>query len=362
MPPLPASDAIPAADDTRLGDAFAAAVVGFDAPLVLAVSGGGDSLALMHLAARHAAMQRAALPMVLTVDHGLRPDSGRDARKVATWAEALGLEAHILVWRDKKPTSGIEAHARAARYQLMGAWMVAHGTPVLCVGHTQDDQAETFLLRLARGSGVDGLSAMTSRAPFPHQGFTDLRVARPLLGLARADLRAFLAGIGQVWLEDPMNQDPAFERVRMRAAVSGLAAAGVSARRIAAAAAHLARAREALEQMTDTLLAQATRQAGPESAKSDILLDAAALGAAPREVGLRALAAILMAVSGSPYRPRFEALERLFDRIVAGRLGRGATLQGCRVGPAPSGMAGTFPHGADGGILWVRREDPRRFS
>jgi tRNA(Ile)-lysidine synthase len=325
-------------------------MAGICAPVALAVSGGGDSMALMHLAVRHAMANRLPLPVVLIVDHGLRRGSATEARKVAAWARALGLKAHILVWKGGKPAAGIEAAARQVRYRLMGGWMTAHGLRQLCVGHTMDDQAETFLLRLARGSGVDGLAAMSARAPWPVPGFAGLSLVRPLLGLTRARLRAHLVEIGQEWLEDPMNEDPAFDRVRIRSVAAVLAKAGLAPARIAAAAAHLGRARAALEEVTQAVLARAVRAADVEGA---LLLDAAALAAAPREVGLRALAAVLMQVSGASYKPRFEALERLFDRIAAGGLGGGATLMGCQIGPARRGAAG---------VLVVRREGARRSS
>ena len=126
----------------------------------VAVSGGGDSLALMHLARDHARQHGHPLPHVLTVDHGLRPSSAKDAKAVVAWAKRLGLAAHVLAWRGEKPKTGIEAAAREARYRLMGAFLVKHDIATLLVGHNQDDQAETFLLRLARGSGLDGLAGM----------------------------------------------------------------------------------------------------------------------------------------------------------------------------------------------------------
>jgi tRNA(Ile)-lysidine synthase len=125
-------------------------------PLAVAVSGGGDSLALMHLLRAYAAANKLVPPVVLTVDHGLRKTSARDAKKVAAWAKQAGLKVHVLTWQGKKPQSGIksgiEASAREARYQLMGAWLSKNKIATLFLGHTQDDQAETFLLRLARGS------------------------------------------------------------------------------------------------------------------------------------------------------------------------------------------------------------------
>jgi tRNA(Ile)-lysidine synthase len=309
-------------------------MAGHDGCLALAVSGGSDSLALMHLAAAWARQKGAALPVVLTVDHGLSEGSAKMARRVVRWAKAAGLRAHILGWEGRKPKSGIEAAAREARYRLMGGWMARHDIKMLCVGHTEDDQAETFLLRLARGSGLEGLAAMRPLAPWPvpnsaKEKFSDLSVVRPLLGIGRAQLRNHLEAIGQPWADDPMNEDIAFDRVRIRKAAAALAEAGLSAARIAAAAAHLARARAALETVTAAVLARASRP-GAEG----FLLDPAALAAAPREIGLRGLAALLKIAGGRAYGPRFEALERLFDRLGTGTLGGGATLHGCRIGPA----------------------------
>jgi tRNA(Ile)-lysidine synthase len=312
------------------------------------VSGGGDSLALMHLLAAQARTHRRKPPVVLTVDHGLRRASSKDAKKVADWAQKAGLKAHILTWKGIKPKSGVEAAAREARYALMGTWMIQHKIATLYVGHTIDDQAETFLLRLARGSGLDGLAAMRSLAPWPVPGFAKLTVVRPLLGIARADLRAYLKSRGQSWLDDPMNDDDAFDRVKIRRAGKALSGLGLTAPRLAAAAAHLARARAALESMTDAVLAQASTK-GP----GGVLLNPAVLAAAPREVGLRALAAVLMTVSGQAYRPRFDALERLFARIAAGTLGGGATLHGCHIGPAA-------PKKGLPVALRVSREKPRK--
>ena len=317
--------------------------------IAVAVSGGGDSVALMHLLAEHAKARKRKAPIVLTVDHGLRKSSAKDSKQVAAWAKKAGLPVHVLTWAGAKPKSGIEAAAREARYGLMGAWLVRHKIATLMVGHTIDDQAETFLLRLARGSGLDGLAAMRARAPWPVAGFPKLSVIRPLLGITRADLRAYLKALGHAWLDDPMNEDEAFDRVKIRRAQKTLVGLGLTAPRLAAAASHLARARLALESATEALLARATSR---PKGQAGMLLASATLMAAPREVGLRALAAMLMTVSGQGYRPRFEALERLFDCIAAGTLGKGANLHGCHISPAPKAAA---PF-----ALLVRPENPRK--
>jgi tRNA(Ile)-lysidine synthase len=324
-------------------------MAGHQGAIVVAVSGGGDSVALMLLLAAYAKAHKRKAPLVLTVDHGLRKSSAKDSKQVAAWAKKAGLVAHVLTWGGAKPASGVEAAAREARYRLMGDWLVRNRIGTLVVGHTIDDQAETFLLRLARGSGLDGLAAMRSNAPWPVAGFPKLTVARPLLNIARGDLRAWLKARGEAWLDDPMNEDEAFDRVKIRRAAKALADLGLTAPRLAAAASHLARARVALESATEALLARATRW---PKGQASMLLAPAMLVAAPREVGLRALAGALMAVSGQGYRPRFEALERLFDHMAAGTLGKGANLHGCHIGPAPKAAA-EF-------ALVIRRENPRK--
>jgi tRNA(Ile)-lysidine synthase len=310
-------------------------------PAAVAVSGGGDSLALMHLLARWAARTGRAAPIVLTVDHGLRDGSAADARKVLRWAKAAQLKAQALTWTGPRPSADIEAEAREVRYRLMGAAMRKHGIAALCVAHSEDDQAETFLLRLMRGSGLDGLSAMRPLAPFPLPGFREHGILRPLLAIPRAELRPFLETLGQPWLEDSMNAEDRFARIRLRKLLPALAEAGVTPARIAAAATHLSRAREALEIVTAAVLARATHPV-----EGGFHIDSRALTAAPREIGLRALSQLLMQVSGQAYRPRFERLERLYDRLATGGLGGGATLHGCRLSavPARRGIfgAGTF--------------------
>ena len=295
----------------------------------MAVSGGGDSLALMHLLHDWSKTKGVAAPVVLTVDHGLQPHSKANVRQVLRWAKALGLKAIALSWKGQKPEADIEAAARGARYRLMGEWCGAHGVAALYAGHTRDDLAETFLLRLARGSGLDGLAAMRPVAPYPVGGFRELRVVRPLLAIEREALRPYLAARGQEWIEDEMNRDPRFSRVRIRDTMTVLEQAGLSASRIADAANHLGRAREALEAVTAAVLTRACRSEGGR-----VLVETSALRAAPREVGLRALSRLLMAVSDQAYGPRFERLERLFDSIVDESLGNGRTLHGCRIAPA----------------------------
>jgi tRNA(Ile)-lysidine synthase len=302
-------------------------------PAAVAVSGGADSLALMHLLARWAHARALPPPIVLTVDHGLLPDSALMARKVVFWARAAGLKAVSLAWKGKKPPSDIEAAAREARYRLMRDWLESRGLKALYVAHTEDDQAETFLLRLARGSGLDGLSAMQELAAFPVPSADALRLVRPLLSFSRTALRQHLTSQRQAWIEDPMNVDPRFARARIRAAWPALEALGLERARIADAAAHMSRAREALDWATLAVARRAVRLEDGVAA-----VDSEALVQAPREVALRLLARLLMVLGGQSYRPRFESLERLFDSIARGSY-KTATLHGCIVATAPRAKA-----------------------
>jgi tRNA(Ile)-lysidine synthase len=299
-------------------------------PAAVGVSAGGDSLALMLLLAAWAKAKEIAPPTVLSVDHGLRAESHKDAERVRKVASGAGLSAHVLVWKGKKPDSDIEAEARSARYSLMGRWCADHRCPALYVAHTLEDQAETFLLRLARGSGLDGLAGMQPLSPLPVPDFSNVQLVRPLLEFGRDELRSFLRVRRVEWADDPMNIDPRFGRAKLRAAWPQLQELGLSPERVSGAAGHLARARAALETMTDDFLRR-----GARFNEDGATLDPLRLQMVPREIGLRALAAILSGVSGEEYRPRFDSLERLFDSILSGSLGGGATLHGCIVAPAP---------------------------
>jgi len=324
-------------------------------PGAVAVSGGGDSIALLQLIARWTKQTKKTAPLALVVDHGLRPESTKQARGAVKAAQALGLEAMVLRWRDPA-RSGIEAAAREARYRLMGDALRKKNLATLYLGHTEDDQAETFLLRLARGSGLDGLSAMRALAPWPLPDFPHLSLARPLLGFRREELRAWLKTKKLDWLEDPMNADPRFDRVKIRRLAPALAEAGLSSGRIALAARHMAAAREALELVTAAVLERAVRPTPADSRQPGLLLDPAPLAAAPRELGLRALAALLQLVSGATYRPRFAALERLHGQIAQGGFA-GATLAGCALRPAPAGERFFGPL-----TLKITPEKPRKGS
>ncbi len=292
------------------------------AHLAVAVSGGADSLALA-LLLRDWALTEGFQLTALVVDHDLRAGSAAEARDAVKVLSDEGLRAQLLRSRGARPQANIQAAARAARYRLLTDWCARRGVLHLVLGHHRDDQAETLLLRLGRGSGLDGLAGMA-----PVVELRDVRLLRPLLEVPREDLEATLRARGVTWIEDPSNRDRTHGRVRIRQLRDALAGEGLTAARLAATAAHLARARAALEATVADLLARAAR---PDPA-GFLWLNPELLARAPQEVRLRALARSLMMVGGADYVPRLPSLTRLEARILAG-LRRGATLGGCRILP-----------------------------
>lgn len=259
---------------------------------------------------------------VFTVNHGLRAEAAGEAEFVARESEKLGLPHRTLRidWPDGPPKANIQSKARLARYEAMAHAAQAHGIDHLLTAHTEDDQAETFLLRLARGSGVDGLSSMA-----PRISLFGLIILRPLLTCSRADLRSMLQESGTSWIEDPSNIDPQFARVRMRSLMPDLAKEGMTTGRLARTAAELRIAREALEEMASKVL----EDYGEIAPQGYVSIGRKAFENAPREIGLRVLKRLLRTVNPRPYRPRAGRLDTLYDRLAtSGETGQ-YTLGGC---------------------------------
>ena len=267
--------------------------------IALAVSGGVDSLALLSLAA--GGFGRRA--HVLTVDHGLRAEAVAECAMVADLANGLGLAADML------PLSlggggNVQARARDARYRALGARCRALGIRWLLTAHHQDDQAETLLLRLARGSGLAGLSAIGRCT-----GLAGVIVLRPLLAASRASLAAIVAGAGWTAVDDPSNADPRYDRSRARALLR--ATPWLAPARLAASASHLQQAEEALCWAAERAFAgRASRDE-----RGRLALDPEGL---PAELRRRLLAQGLAAVAAAPSGP---ALSRLLARLEAGGAG-----------------------------------------
>lgn len=179
--------------------------------MAVAVSGGPDSMALALLTHRWAHARGGAV-VGLVVDHGLREESAHEAAQACHWLERLGIAGQILTWAARKPTTGIQAAARAARMELLAAACRQRSILHLLLAHHRDDQAETVALRQAAGSGPTGLAGMAAVRELP-----GVRLLRPLLAIPKARLLATLAAAGQPWLVDPANQATRFARGRLRA-------------------------------------------------------------------------------------------------------------------------------------------------
>jgi len=302
--------------------------------VLLAVSGGADSTALMHLVARWSRGRRAGPAVhVATVDHGLRPGSRHEAETVAAAARDLGLPHHLLSWSGPKPATGRQAAARSARYDLMTALLLRLGgrDAALVTAHTADDQAETLVMRLARGSGVDGLSAMAQRRPLAADG--SMVLVRPLLAVPKSRLVATLQARGIGWIDDPSNHDPAFERVRLRAEEAAMTAAGLDAKALAMSAGRLRRARHALDWATSEFEGRVLDTNGGAFAA----IDRGAFAAAPQELRLRLLARVLGRFGGTAPPARLMRLEGLIERLEA-TTALTVTLGGCVVVATSSGL------------------------
>jgi tRNA(Ile)-lysidine synthase len=274
--------AIPASEAKRLFADWKTAPA-----IVLAVSGGPDSVALMWLMARwRRALARGPRLVVVTVDHGLRAMSAREASDVKRLARSLGLPHHTLRWRGAKPKTGLPAAARAERYRLLAKAAQDHGATHILTAHTRDDQAETLLMRLLRGSGIAGLAAMARQSP--RHGVV---LARPLLQVSKARLITTLQKAKIGFVDDPSNRDMQFTRPRLRALMPALAAEGGDPGNLARLAARLARANAAVEVLADgaerylALKDRATLRVGPPAK----IFDFEAFAAVPEEIRVRLL-------------------------------------------------------------------------
>ncbi|MBR0958129.1 tRNA lysidine(34) synthetase TilS [Bradyrhizobium japonicum] len=292
--------------------------------LVLAVSGGPDSVALMWLAARwQRSLVRGPQLTVVTVDHGLRPEAAREARQVKRLAAELGLPHRTLRWRGAKPKTGLPAAAREARYRLLAEAARVVGASHVLTAHTRDDQAETLLMRLFRGSGLAGLSAM---APLSERD--GIVLARPLLDVPKSQLIATLRRARIGFAEDPTNRDTAFTRPRLRALLPLLAAEGGDARNLARLAARLARANAAVEVLADgaeRFLRLRDRGDAPLAGLRSF--EASSFAALPEEVRLRLLLRAINALGheGPAELGKVEALLSALDQAIAASLDVRAT-------------------------------------
>ena len=325
---LAAADVLPASPDGAGSmaapltlaelDASLDAIGGFEPrPLIaIGVSGGPDSMALAILADRWARARGGAV-LALIVDHRLRPESAVEAETVGAWLAARGIAHAVLVWRGSKPATGVQEAARAARYRLLGDCCAARGCLHLLTAHHRDDQVETYLIRRRAGSGVDGLAGMSAV-----RELRQLRLVRPLLGIPKARLVAFLEAEGQAYVQDPSNHNVTFERARLRIASEQQDAPAVLAALRSNAAARVGREHDLAALLARTVSLHPAGFA---------MLDPGPIASAG-ELGERALDRVASVIGGSVYPLRRERLARL-RRALAATPSSARTLGGCRFVP-----------------------------
>lgn len=275
---------------------------------LLAVSGGSDSVALMRLAAQwHVECAPPGTGIfVATVDHGLRAESHSEAETVGKWARSLGLPHEILVWDGAKPRTRIQERARAARYALLRAHARSLGADYLLTAHHADDQAETILFRLMRGSGIGGLAGM--------QGMTQqdgVVLYRPLLDLPKQALIDYCDVCDQPYFRDPSNENSAFARTRLRAILPVLNEIGLDAAGLARLGRRAARAERVLAAQADVARAKLERT----STSNIVHISAASLRDLPEEILLRVVGGEIAVLGGAPLR--LERLESLAQDLYA---------------------------------------------
>lgn len=267
--------------------------------LGLAVSGGSDSLGLLVLAREWAAESGVTLA-VATVDHGLRSEAKAEAAYVGELCLSWGIAHEVLTWSDHPESGNLMAEARIARYRLISSWAEENGIGDVGLGHTSDDNAETFVMGLMRGAGLDGLSGM--RPKFDAQGVT---FHRPLLGVSRADLRALLTDKGIDWVDDPTNDDEHYDRVRVRKALGALGGLGLEFDK---SIANLRATRGDLMQELWSKVAPALKVT-----PVDIRIEEESFQSLSPEFRRRFLNVVLRYVGGHDYPPRADKVQRLAE-------------------------------------------------
>ncbi len=302
----------------ELKEKLQALKIDLSAPIAVAVSGGADSLALALLMGQICKIE------TVTVDHGLRAEAADEARFVGDVMARHSIAHTVLRWKGDKPTANVQAAARTARYELIQNWCVDKKITNLALAHHMDDQAETFLMRLSRGSGVYGLASMSEQSPLIG-GLGNITVLRPLLHINKERLKATLVSMKQDWVEDPSNADLQYDRIKAREYLANPPLLNLDSLKLAQTAERMQRAKEALDHYATELLAAAVVVYPAGYADLDVNI----LHCAPEETGLRALARLVRHISGGAYSPRLNKLERAYKALSESGFS-GQTLSGCQ--------------------------------
>lgn len=292
--------------------------------VAVAVSGGSDSMALLRLAHYYWGSCDKEI-VALTVDHGLRPESADEAQQVARWCAELGIEHHTLNWTyDGK--GNLSAAAREARYHLMAEFCTSRGIEHLYTAHTMDDQAETVLMRFARGAGVDGLAGMARSTEL-----WGISVVRPFIGTAtREDLRALLDEFEQTWIDDPTNDDPSYDRVKARELFEHLEPLGISVQSLSGLAHRMAIAKHVLEQEAASFIKNGLHL----SPLGFATLNVDVLASISLETACRVIGQTASRIGGRGFRAHLRFEEQLVELALERSKIGGKTSGGCTFRPA----------------------------
>jgi tRNA(Ile)-lysidine synthase len=297
--------------------------------LVLAVSGGPDSTALLHLMARWRRNRPAPHLIAVTVDHGLRPEAKREAAAVKLLSGKLGVEHMTMRWTGEKPSTGIQEAARLARYGLLVKAARRASARCVVTAHTLDDQAETVLFRMARGSGLAGICGMArsvridnlvAGAAQPARGGEgsggSVMLVRPLLDVPKARLIATLQQAGTGYLVDSSNVDPRYTRARLRKLMPVLAEEGLTSQCLV----RLARRVRRSEAAHDAVVNWAARRLGLDAGTRMLVVNSADWQSFPGEIALRLLGRAIGAIGteGPVEFGKLEALNEALDAALAG--------------------------------------------
>ena len=260
--------------------------------LAVAVSGGVDSVCLLHWA-----VKIGLNVIALHVNHGLRDAADTETQYVVDLCKKLQIPCQVFYWTDDKPTTGLEAAARDARYKFMTDWCLENNIDALMIAHQADDQIETFLMNLSRGSGVSGLSAMQ-----PESYRNGVKIVRPLLGIFRSELIKYCDENDIKYFDDEMNEDESYTRVKIRKNRHLMSdKLGISDSRILLAIENLSRARDALDSNIDSLV-QSVLYDDYALFSDSFLFDL------PPDIGLKFIGVLIQTIGGNNYQPRLNSL------------------------------------------------------
>ena len=287
-------------------------------PIALAVSGGPDSIAMMFLTSQSKKIKKENVT-ILTVDHDLRKDSRKEANLVMQNAKKIGFKCKILKWKGLKPTSGIQEAARRSRYDMMLSWCKENNVKKLFLAHHMDDQVETFLMRLSKGSGIDGLSSMSKKS-----NKENINIIRPFLEIPKVKLVEIANFSKMKWISDPSNSNLSYQRSRIRKLIPALSKEGIDSHHINLAIKRMDSAKDTLVKITNRDISKYVKN------MEDIAysLSYEAIDELSSEILLRILDRVIMVASGSIYPPRRAKVESILSWLKSDSKVTAKTLSG----------------------------------